>query len=60
MMGWPVQMVDRGGTGSYVQGRRGGVLTWEELSEVLLDVETQINRQPLNYAKDDVFIVPVD
>ena len=25
----------------------GGVLTWDELSEVLLDVETQINRRPL-------------
>ena len=32
----------------------GGVLTWEELSEVLLDVETQINRRPLSYVEDDV------
>ena len=32
----------------------GGVLTWEELSEVLLDVETQINRRPLSYMEDDV------
>ena len=32
----------------------GGVLTWDELSEVLLDVETQINRRPLSYVKDDV------
>lgn len=32
----------------------GGVLTWDELSEVLLDVETQINRWPLSYVKDDV------
>jgi len=32
----------------------GGVLTWEELSEVLIDVETQINRRPLNYVEDDV------
>ena len=32
----------------------GGVLTWAELSEVLLDVETQINRRPLSYVEDDV------
>ena len=32
----------------------GGVLTCYELSEVLLDVETQINRQPLSYVEDDV------
>ena len=32
----------------------GGVLTWDELSEVLLDVETQINRRPLSYIEDDV------
>lgn len=32
----------------------GGVLTWDELSEVLLDVETQINRRPLSYVEDDV------
>ena len=32
----------------------GGVLTWTELSEVLLDVETQINRRPLSYVEDDV------
>ena len=31
----------------------GGVLTWTELSEVLLDVETQINRRPLSYVEDD-------
>ena len=29
----------------------GGVLTWDELSEVLLDVETQINRRPLRLWK---------
>ena len=33
---------------------RGGALTWDELSEVLLDVETEINRQPLSYVEDDV------
>lgn len=32
----------------------GGALTWDELSEVLLDVETQINRRPLSYVKEDV------
>ena len=32
----------------------GGVLTWEELSEVILDVETKINRRPLSYVDDDV------
>ena len=32
----------------------GEVLTWDELSEVLLDVETQINRWPLFYVEDDV------
>ena len=32
----------------------GATLTWPELSEVLLDVETQINRRPLSYVEDDV------
>ena len=32
----------------------GGVLTWDDLGEVLLDVETQINRRPLSYIEDDV------
>ena len=32
----------------------GGVLTWTELSDVLLDVETQINRRPLSYVEDDI------
>lgn len=32
----------------------GGVLTWSELSEVLLDVETQINWRSLSYVEDDV------
>jgi len=32
----------------------GATLTWSELSEVLLDVETQINRRPLSYVEDDV------
>ncbi len=31
----------------------GGYLTWTESSEVLLDVETQINRRPLDYVEDD-------
>lgn len=32
----------------------GATLTWPELSEVLLDVETQVNRRPLSYVEDDV------
>lgn len=32
----------------------GGVLTWNELSEVLLDIEIQINRRPLSYVESDV------
>ena len=32
----------------------GGTLTWSELSEVILDVETQINRRPLSYIEDDI------
>ena len=32
----------------------GAKLTWSELSEVLLDVETQINRRPLSYMENDV------
>lgn len=32
----------------------GGRLTWEELIEVLLDLETQINRRPLGYVEDDI------
>jgi len=29
-------------------------LSWNELTEVLLDVETQVNRRPLGYVEDDV------
>lgn len=32
----------------------GATLTWSELNEVLLDVETQVNRRPLSYVEDDV------
>ena len=32
----------------------GGMLTWTELSEVVLEVETQLNRRPLSYVEDDV------
>ena len=32
----------------------GATLTWSELSEVLLDVEKQINRRPLSHVEDDV------
>ena len=31
----------------------GGNLTWTELTEVLLDVETKINRRSLDYVEDD-------
>ena len=31
-----------------------GTLYWNEMSDVLLDVETQINRRPLSYVEDDV------
>ena len=31
----------------------GGSLFWNELTDVLLDVETQVNRRPLNYVEDD-------
>ncbi|XP_068758061.1 uncharacterized protein [Montipora capricornis] len=29
-------------------------LSWDELSEVLLDVEIQVNRRPLSYVEDDL------
>ena len=29
-------------------------LSWDELSEVLMDVETQVNRRPLSYVEDDL------
>ena len=32
----------------------GGLLTWTELSEVVLEVETQLNRRPLSYVEEDV------
>ena len=32
----------------------GATLSWNELTEVLLDVETQVNRRPLSYVEDDV------
>ena len=32
----------------------GATLTWSELSEVLPDVETQVNCRPLSYVEDDV------
>ena len=31
-----------------------GTLTWEELEEVVLDVEVTLNNRPLNYLEDDV------
>ena len=32
----------------------GGMLTWTELCEVVLEVETQLNRRPLSYVEDDI------
>ena len=32
----------------------GTTLSWAELSEVILDVEVQVNRRPLSYVEDDV------
>jgi hypothetical protein len=32
----------------------GGFLTWDELAELMLDIEIQINRRPLSYMEDDV------
>lgn len=32
----------------------GAALTWSKLNEVILDVETQVNRRPLGYIEDDV------
>ena len=39
---------------SHIQVIERDILTWPELSEVLLDIETQINRRPLSYAEDDI------
>ena len=35
-------------------GGGGGTLTWTELAEVILDVESQVNRRPITYVEDDV------
>ena len=40
--------------GAFYKTVGGGTLTWTELAEVILDVETQINRRPLTYVEDDV------
>ena len=32
----------------------GGLLTWDELSDVLLDIEIAMNNRPLNYMKENV------
>ena len=31
-----------------------GLLTWEELSELLLDIEIAVNNRPLNYMEKEV------
>ena len=40
--------------GAFYKTVGGGTLTWTELEEVILDVETHINRRPLAYVEDDV------
>ena len=32
----------------------GGFLTWDEIAELMLDIEIQINGRPLSYMEDDV------
>lgn len=32
----------------------GGILTWTELCEVILEVEAHFNRRPLSYVEDDI------
>ena len=32
----------------------GGMLSWTELCEVVLEVETQLNHRPLSYVEDDI------
>ena len=36
----------------------GGLLSWTELFEVVIEVETQLNRRPLSYVEDDVKLPP--
>ena len=39
---------------SFYKSIGNGVLTWSELEEVVLDIETAINNRPLCYLEDDV------
>ena len=39
---------------SFFKMIRGGILTWTELCEVVLEIETQLNRRPLSYVEDDI------
>ena len=48
-MGWTIRVVKP----AMYKVIGNGILTWEELSEVLLDVETQVNRRPLSYVEDN-------
>jgi hypothetical protein len=36
-----------------------GLLSWEELSEVLLDVEITLNNRPLTYMEEDIQLPPL-
>ena len=35
----------------------GGMLSWTELCEVVLEVETQLNRRPSSYVEEDVHLL---
>ena len=39
---------------AFYKAIRNNTLSWEELSEVVLDVEVALNNRPLSYIKDDV------
>jgi len=39
---------------AFYQTIGGGMLSWTELCEVVLEVETQLNRRPLSYLEEDV------
>jgi hypothetical protein len=36
-----------------------GLLSWEELSEVILDVEITLNNRPLTYMEEDIQLPPL-
>lgn len=36
-----------------------GILTWEELDEVILDIEVALNNRPLSFLEDDVELLVI-